>query len=254
MRFCLPLLLAIAVIACGPSESSRSVLQDAGGTGFTPGVDGPDGTGSNTPQPGTDNSDIEGTDGADGSDGGGEAPPNPQNGTLIGDPCTPGDLDCNGTSVVVCVADGAGWLVKETCTGTQQCDAATGACKCYANCVNKECGDDGCGGSCGSCADGAACSFGECGCTPACGGKQCGPDGCGGNCGTCEAGTTCVGNICEQDSVNPTPASCNPSGTGVTVGTQVKNVTWTNAEAKSISLHDYCLAEGAVVIVETAAW
>ncbi|GAB4212579.1 MAG: hypothetical protein OHK0013_35510 [Sandaracinaceae bacterium] len=29
------------------------------------------------------------------------------------------------------------------------------------------------------------------GCTPSCGGRQCGPDGCGGVCGTCAAGTSC---------------------------------------------------------------
>ncbi len=30
-------------------------------------------------------------------------------------------------------------------------------------------------------------------CTPSCGGKDCGPDGCGGSCGTCPAGETCFG-------------------------------------------------------------
>eukprot|EP00906_Rhabdomonas_costata_P017414 RCo025133 len=29
----------------------------------------------------------------------------------------------------------------------------------------------------------------KCGCTPSCSGKQCGSDGCGGSCGTCTSGT-----------------------------------------------------------------
>lgn len=38
-----------------------------------------------------------------------------------------------------------------------------GACACTANCINKNCGDDGCGGSCGSCDSGFSCSVqGQC--------------------------------------------------------------------------------------------
>jgi len=40
-----------------------------------------------------------------------------------------------------------------------------GACKtCIANCANKECGDDGCGGSCGVCGDNSTCSNNKCVC------------------------------------------------------------------------------------------
>ncbi|MCA9592626.1 MAG: hypothetical protein KC776_04920, partial [Myxococcales bacterium] len=50
-------------------------------------------------------------------------------------------------------------------------------------------------GPAGSCADwnstrpamGTGCGA----CTPQCGGKQCGPDGCSGSCGSCSGGTTC---------------------------------------------------------------
>ncbi len=67
-----------------------------------------------------------------------------------------------------------------------------------------ECGDDGCGGSCGTCPAGETCGgiFGvECievpPCEPQCslGGQafECGDDGCGGSCGTCPVGETCGG-------------------------------------------------------------
>jgi hypothetical protein len=67
-------------------------------------------------------------------------------------------------------------------------------CSCTPSCSGKQCGSDGCGGTCGTCAAGQTCSAsGQCGasCTPSCSGKQCGSDGCGGTCGTCAAGQTC---------------------------------------------------------------
>lgn len=107
---------------------------------------------------------------------------------------------------------------------------------CVPNCDGKECGDDGCGGTCGGCADAAVCgtdfvchaascegscggqslglcwcdeecvSWGDCcadvctfcgelshcgTCVPDCSGKECGDDGCGGSCGICDTGLWC---------------------------------------------------------------
>lgn len=42
-------------------------------------------------------------------------------------------------------------------------------------------------------------------CVPACGNKQCGNDGCGGSCGTCSSGKTCQSGYCEQVSSPPAP-------------------------------------------------
>ncbi|MBN1773416.1 MAG: hypothetical protein JXB32_19295, partial [Deltaproteobacteria bacterium] len=59
-------------------------------------------------------------------------------------------------------------------------------CGCTPACTGRECGPDGCGGSCGSCPTGETCnSSGVCVCTPSCTGRECGPDGCGGSCGSC---------------------------------------------------------------------
>ncbi len=66
---------------------------------------------------------------------------------------------------------------------------------CQETCGQKVCGDDGCGGSCGSCASGKVCnSSGQCveSCAPACSGKDCGDDGCGGSCGSCASGESCT--------------------------------------------------------------
>jgi hypothetical protein len=65
---------------------------------------------------------------------------------------------------------------------------------CAPSCSGKQCGSDGCGGSCGSCPSNDTCNAqGQCACVPQCSGKQCGPDGCGGTCGGCGANQTCNG-------------------------------------------------------------
>lgn len=80
-----------------------------------------------------------------------------------------------------------------------------GGFACRLQCGGKNCGDDGCGGTCGTCAQGFACSAGStcvAGCTRQCNGKVCGSDGCGGSCGTCGRGFAC-GNAGACD-VDPT--------------------------------------------------
>jgi hypothetical protein len=72
---------------------------------------------------------------------------------------------------------------------------------CTRNCAGKVCGDDGCGGSCGSCTPPDTCQNGICACVPNCAGKLCGDDGCGGSCGPCTGGSCdegsciCVGQV-----------------------------------------------------------
>ena len=59
--------------------------------------------------------------------------------------------------------------------------------ECMASCLGKQCGPDGCGGTCGWCSGDMSCQAGACtdvaGCTPACAGAMVGEaDGCGGVC------------------------------------------------------------------------
>jgi len=64
---------------------------------------------------------------------------------------------------------------------------------CQPDCDNLECGDDGCGGSCGECiGEGSYCTEGHC-CIPDCGFLECGPDPiCGVECGPCPDGFACT--------------------------------------------------------------
>ncbi len=117
----------------------------------------------------------------------------------------------------------------------QLCRFACGGCGngCVPSCTGKECGNDGCGGLCGTCPKGEVCREGtcvvvpwcgdgicgdnedcatceqDCGCGPGevctslgvcckkqCRGKECGADGCGGLCGTCTAGEVCRDGRC----------------------------------------------------------
>ena len=80
--------------------------------------------------------------------------------------------------------------------------------KCSSSCKNKQCGSDGCGGSCGTCKSGQVCSNNKCTVSPlpcksatSCPvGLNCGTvsDNCGGSiqCGTCKSGEQCSQSQC----------------------------------------------------------
>ncbi len=86
---------------------------------------------------------------------------------------------------------------------------------CTPDCAGRECGEDGCRGSCGQCAEGASCTVGQCRCVPAdcddgdpCTVDQCvtrgacthaaGNDGAPCGPGTCEAGWFTPGKTCQS--------------------------------------------------------
>jgi len=95
---------------------------------------------------------------------------------------------------------------------------------CTPSCADKECGPDGCGGSCGSCQSPEVCntSINECvsSCTASCSGKQCGDDGCGGSCGSCGSGYTCDYTYqCKKDcTADCYGKQCGPDGCGGSCG------------------------------------
>ena len=104
---------------------------------------------------------------------------------------------------------------------TQDEDAA-----CVPACGGKECGDDGCGGSCGTCPGVApycvdfACAVAPA-CEPDCAGKECGDDGCGGDCGECPGvAPYCVDFVCALAPCEPDCGgkSCGDDGCGGSCG------------------------------------
>ena len=98
----------------------------------------------------------------------------------------------------ICGDDGCGGSCGD-CEGDDTCDAGVCAppAECVPACDAKTCGDDGCGGSCGTCDDpNTTCVNSNC-CTPDCADKTCGNDGCGGSCGTCAADEQCSTGVCE---------------------------------------------------------
>lgn len=107
--------------------------------------------------------------------------------------CRPGEPPCGDA---VCDEATRSCLCGDDadCVPPERCE--DGACGCTPDCVGKQCGDDGCGGVCGTCADGDECSDGLCSCVPDCAGKTCGSDGCDGTCGTCGDNETCDDGAC----------------------------------------------------------
>jgi len=98
------------------------------------------------------------------------------------------------------------WETAETCQEGFECKAAEcveTVIPCQPDCDGKDCGGDGCDGTCGKCftlegaPDDSLCQpDGTC-CMPDCAGKQCGLNGCGGECGTCPDGKVCNDGVCE---------------------------------------------------------
>ena len=136
------------------------------------------------------------------------------------DPSGANPMDCSDGCVADCVGktcgdDGCGGSCG-TCPAGQACQS--GACtSCTADCTGKECGSDGCGGSCGSCLEGYSCKTGTCilnqVCVPACEGKECGLDGCDGVCGVCVPPKQCNASGTCYD-----PADCTPDCAGKVCG------------------------------------
>ena len=90
---------------------------------------------------------------------------------------------------------------------------------CPATCQGKECGGNGCGGSCGQCAPGDECQQGVCvSCEPDCLGKNCGPDGCGGVCGDCPLPDSCQEGLCVACQPSCQGKNCGSDGCGASCG------------------------------------
>ncbi len=128
--------------------------------------------------------------------------------------CTPGALSCEENQLTECNEGGTGSTVVTTCGEGTACNAEKGECVCAPHCADAQCGDDGCGGTCGECP-----------------GKQ-----------TCQSDGSCA-----------TPA-CSPQGTGSTIGTQIKNLSWQESNGETLELHSFCSAKEAIVLIQVAGW
>lgn len=132
--------------------------------------------------------------------------------------CEQGEQQCEASDLMTCAEDGMSWKLLQTCPWG--CDDA--ACnpepRCQPLCDGKQCGDDGCQGSCGECDEGLVCDAGVCAppqCTPECGQRECGDDTCGGSCGLCPQGFTC-------DDLG----ACQPLPGGTVTGSLVSEYLW----------------------------
>jgi formylglycine-generating enzyme required for sulfatase activity len=121
---------------------------------------------------------------------------------VLGSPDCPADKDC---SSLECGSDP---VCGESCGGCNNCGETCQLGVCIfaaANCEGKECGPDGCGGSCGTCGCGEECYNYKNQCVfTACDGRECGGDGCGGSCGTCSVGEICESCECVDSAVPET--------------------------------------------------
>ncbi len=147
-------------------------------------------------------------------------------GKCSGDCCTAHNgVGCSDPDVTQCVCAMDTFCCNTQwdgiCAGEAQNDCGA-QCGCIPACDGKECGGDGCGGSCGTCLDNAVCTpdgLCEVVCQPKCNGKECGPDGCGSTCGSCGANEQCTAQgqcLCVPNCVGK---QCGPDGCGGSCGT-----------------------------------
>ncbi|MCX6798210.1 MAG: hypothetical protein NTX66_03310 [Candidatus Falkowbacteria bacterium] len=118
------------------------------------------------------------------------------------------------------IADNAAFVCEP---GWFNCDGnITNGCEsqCCPSCAGKQCGPDGCDGTCGTCPNGQICKTNNQCCTPtSCAGKQCGSDGCGGTCGTCSPEMKfCINSHCKA----PNCPAGDPDGVYCDVSTGYK--------------------------------
>ena len=132
--------------------------------------------------------------------------------------CGAPDPDCDAPNVLLVGCPN----VRDVCED--------GVCACETDCDGRQCGGDGCGGTCGECttpgADWCDPETWQCtSCTPRCEDRECGPDACGGWCGACtdrtrpecSADGRCVG-VCDPEPLACQSAVCGDDGCGGSCG------------------------------------
>ncbi len=137
--------------------------------------------------------------------------------------CTPNERSCDGDRLLECSSDGESWfLVRECAEGCEN-----GACICTPDCHSRECGPDGCGGSCGSCADGQVCNNGVCTgscdagyteCDGICVDLQSDPEHCGRCHNPCSSGQSCLEGTCFGTATYTVTLLADPSVGGTVTG------------------------------------
>jgi hypothetical protein len=128
--------------------------------------------------------------------------------------CKPLDSQVPSCQAKQCGSDGCGGSCGG-CSGNTTCKG--NQCVCVPNCNAKQCGSDGCGGSCGGCSGNTTCKGNQCVCVPSCSNKECGSDGCGGSCGLCFGNENCQNNACVCIP-NCGGKQCGPDGCGGSCG------------------------------------
>lgn len=128
-----------------------------------------------------------------------------------------------------CGSDGCGGTCG-ICPAEWSCNAESVCINCVPNCIGLTCGADGCGGVCGLCPEEWFCvDPGICmECLPNCEGKTCGGDGCGGSCGDCGFGKICDGVECVDCVPTCEGKVCGDDGCGGSCGICAENASCTD--------------------------
>ena len=125
---------------------------------------------------------------------------------------------------------------------------------CTPSCSGKSCGDNGCGGSCGTCSSGLTCNAGQCistTCTPSCSGKSCGDNGCGGSCGTCSTDKICSNGQCVTGTCPTGQTKCSDGTCKTSCGETPNGFCWQGGSdfIKSFTGNENCQTNTIILII-----
>ena len=189
-----PMVWMVSAVLAGCGGSGGGNDTGTGGGGFDAGrstVDAPIPPGTDAPLPRIDSAAPEGT--------------------LCEDTCSSAnDMECD---------DGGPDSMYSICAFGSDCSdcGPRNPADCVPQCEGNNCGDNGCGGTCGECTAPETCMGGTCGvCMPDCEGLTCGDDGCGGSCGECTGAATCARGVCRTPSCEG--RVCGSDGAGGSCG------------------------------------
>jgi hypothetical protein len=151
------------------------------------------------------------------------------------------------------IREGNYGLVYDSSQGSSAITSCSGSC--IPSCLNKQCGDDGCGGSCGTCDSGNVCNTNQCvpvttdcsvgqkQCLSSTTYRTCSSTGSWSGTLSCSSGTTCTDGLCSSGTIScntEADTDCDDTVSRAELGVSISD--WINGEISRDKLGEIIIA------------